>query len=174
MRLISVIVIVAFLSAQVFSKQDEDNIQMYDCGVKLRLKLSQINRAVNVMDIVYNNSMASCTRKPNILNKCCKICVDYLRYQGTHFHVNGNDEILLKKLIRFKIFRKKPINRYHAVTRCSRVHGCLFLGIIRRPLYKLREIKCSLIQKDKPASRALASFPQPVAPPGSAPPYSRH
>ncbi|CCU75404.1 CSEP0143 putative effector protein [Blumeria hordei DH14] len=174
MRLTSVIVIVAFLSAQVFAQYKVARKQNYDCGVKLRLKSSQIDTAMTRMEQVYRSSSPSCNKKPTLLNKCCKICVRYLTYRGTNFPPPVNDEILLQNVIRFSLLRKKLLNRYYVVARCSHTHGCSFLGIIRRPLYKLREIKCSLIQKDKPASRALASFPQPVAPPGSAPPYSRH
>ncbi|CAD6503456.1 BgTH12-03120 [Blumeria graminis f. sp. triticale] len=165
MQLTFVIVFVAFLSAQVFAQHKAEKVQKYDCGKRLRVKSSQIDRAVNVMDTVFNYSMSSCSIKPNLLNKCCKICVNYLKYQGTHFHVSGNNEILLKKLIRFKIFRKKPLNLYYAVAQCSRVYGCLFLGIIRRPLYNSKEIKCSLMLKDKPASMLPIGFPQPATPP---------
>ena len=174
MQLTFVIVLMAFLSTQVFAKHKEARIQTYNCGVRLRVKPSQIDTAVKRMERVYKKSSPSCNKKPNLLNKCYKIGVEYLKYRGTYFPPPENDEILLKKAIRFNIFHKKPLNRYFVVARCSNGQFCSFLGIIRWPRFTMNEIKCIRIEKKLPTTILHTGLPQPVAPPGFTSPNSRH
>ncbi|CAD6503455.1 BgTH12-03119 [Blumeria graminis f. sp. triticale] len=171
MRLISSILLAAFLSTQVFAepgaeaeKSPEIKVQTFSCGKILKVKSSNIQNALQFINKKYEKASGACQKKSNCLKKWYYKYRKYDEYTGNSFSKIGKDDILLRKSISVKTKRRRFQNRFYVIARCSPNTNCQYKGIVRKPYFRKRDFLCHKTIDGKMASKIPDGFPQPSAP----------